>query len=88
VLQKSKVATQQIFRENTKQKTIADSGTLNRVAEVACKFDARGCVPSHLYTKAAPTARRILIIGARGLLQHNRHTSEVANGSTDFLFEA
>ena len=57
VLQKSKVATQQIFRENTKQKTIADSGILNRVAEVACEFDARGCVPSRLYTKVAPIAR-------------------------------
>jgi hypothetical protein len=43
--EKSKVATQQIFRENTKQKTIADSGTLNRAAEVACGFDARACVP-------------------------------------------
>src|SRR5215510_5483540 len=59
VLQKSKVATQQIFRENTKQKTIADSGILNRVAEVAGEFDARGCVPSRLYTKVAPIARRI-----------------------------
>src|SRR5262249_20100561 len=39
--------------------TIADSGTLNRVAEVACGFDARGYVPSRLYTKAAPIARRI-----------------------------
>jgi hypothetical protein len=56
VLQKSKVATQQIFRENRKQKTIADSDTHNRVAEVACGFDARGCVPSRLYTKAASIA--------------------------------
>jgi hypothetical protein len=58
VLQKSKVATQEIFRENTKRKTIADSGTLNRVAEVACGFDARACVPSRLYTKARPIAHR------------------------------
>ena len=58
MLQKSKVATQQIFRENTKQKTIADSGTLNRAAEVACGFDATACVPSRLYTKAEPIARR------------------------------
>ena len=45
MLQKSKVATQQISRENAKQKTIADSAILNRVAEVACAFDARRCVP-------------------------------------------
>src|SRR5579864_7792678 len=38
---------------------IADSITPNRVAEVACEFNARECVPSHLYTKAAPKARRI-----------------------------
>jgi hypothetical protein len=59
VLQKSKVATHQIFRENTKQKTIGDSRILNRVGEVAGGFDARGCVPSRVYTKAAPIARRI-----------------------------
>jgi hypothetical protein len=45
VLQKSKVATQQIFRENTKPKTIADSGTLNRVAEVACGFERERVCP-------------------------------------------
>jgi hypothetical protein len=45
VLQKSKVAAHQIFRENTKQKTIGDSRILNRVGEVAGGFDARGCVP-------------------------------------------
>jgi hypothetical protein len=49
VLQKSKVATQQIFRENTIPDTIADSGTLNRVAEVACRFNARGW--SHVFTR-------------------------------------
>jgi len=38
---------------------IADSYTLNRVAEIAGEFDARGPVPPHLYTKDAPTARRI-----------------------------
>jgi hypothetical protein len=59
LLQKSKVATTQIFRENAKQETIADSYIFNRVAEVACEFDARGRVPSRLYTKVAPTARRI-----------------------------
>jgi hypothetical protein len=59
VLQKSKVATPRIFRENKKRKMIADSYTLNRVAEIAGEFDARGPVPPHLYTKDAPTARRI-----------------------------
>jgi hypothetical protein len=59
LLQKSKVATPRIFREKKRWETIADSYTLNRVAEIAGEFDARGPVPSHLYTKDAPTARRI-----------------------------
>ena len=59
MLQKSKVATPRIFRENKKRKMIADSYTLNRVAEIAGEFDARGHVPPHLYTEDAPTARRI-----------------------------
>ena len=59
VLQKSKVAALRIFRENEKRETIADSHTLNRVAEVVSGFNARGSVPPHLYTKDAPTARRI-----------------------------
>jgi hypothetical protein len=58
-LQKSKVAAPRIFRENKKRGTITDSYTLNRVAEAAGEFDARGSVPSRLYTKGAPTARRI-----------------------------
>ncbi len=41
VLQKSKVAGQRIFRENTKRKAIADSYNLNRVTEVACEFNVR-----------------------------------------------
>jgi hypothetical protein len=59
VLQKSKVAALRIFRENEKRETIADSHTLNRVTEVVSEFNARGSVPPHLYTKDAPTARRI-----------------------------
>ncbi len=59
VLQKSKVAVPRIFRENKKRATIADSYTLNRVVEVTGKFRVRGAVPPHLYTKNAPTARRI-----------------------------
>ena len=38
LLQKSKVAGLKIFRENTKQRAIADSYDLNRVIEVACEF--------------------------------------------------
>jgi hypothetical protein len=38
VLQKSKVAGLKIFRENTKQRAIADSYDLNRVTEVPCEF--------------------------------------------------
>ncbi len=59
MLQKSKVAVPRIFRENKKRETISDSYTLNPVAEVTDKFRVRGSVPPHLYTKDAPTARRI-----------------------------
>jgi len=48
VLQKSKVAGLKIFRENTKQRAIADSYDLNRVTEVACEFCVRPRGPSHL----------------------------------------
>jgi hypothetical protein len=41
VLQKSKVAGPQIFRENTKREAIADSHSRNRVAEAACEFNVR-----------------------------------------------
>jgi hypothetical protein len=59
LLQKSKVAGPRIFRENMKRKAITDSYNLNRFAEVACEFNVRRRGPSHLYTKAAPAARRI-----------------------------
>jgi hypothetical protein len=59
LLQKSKVAGLRIFRENKKREAIADSYNRNRVTEVACEFNVRRCDPSHLYTKAAPAARRI-----------------------------
>src|SRR5918999_6197531 len=48
VLQKSKVAGLKIFRENTKQRVIADSYDLNRVTEVACEFCVRPRGPLHL----------------------------------------
>jgi hypothetical protein len=38
MLQKSKVAGLEIFRKNTKQRSIADSYDLNRVTEVPCEF--------------------------------------------------
>jgi hypothetical protein len=41
LLQKSKVAGLKIFRENAKQRAIADSHDLNRVTEVACEFCVR-----------------------------------------------
>jgi len=59
VLQKSKVAALLNFRESKKRETITDSYTLNRAAEVAGEFNVGGSVPSHLYTKDAPTAGRI-----------------------------
>jgi hypothetical protein len=48
VLQKSKVAAARIFRENKKREPITASYTLNRVAEVAGEFNARGSVPTYL----------------------------------------
>ena len=59
VLQNSKVAAPRIFRENKKRETITNSYTLSRGAEIAGEFNARGSVPSRLYTEDAPTARRI-----------------------------
>jgi hypothetical protein len=59
LLQKSNVAAPRIFRENKMRETITDSYTLNRVAEVAGEFNARGSLPSRLYTKIALATRRI-----------------------------
>jgi hypothetical protein len=59
VLQKSKVAAPRNFRENKKRETTTDSYALNRAAEVTGEFNVRGSVRSHLYTKDAPTTRRI-----------------------------
>jgi hypothetical protein len=41
VLQNSKIAGLQIFRENMKREAIADSYARNRVGEVACEFNAK-----------------------------------------------
>jgi len=41
VLQNSKGAGLQIFRENLKREAIADSYNRNRVGEVACEFNAK-----------------------------------------------
>jgi hypothetical protein len=38
LLQKSKIAEPRIFRENLKRESVADSPTVNRVAEVAREF--------------------------------------------------
>ena len=59
MLQNSKVAVPRIFRENKKRETITDLYTLSRGAEIAGGFNARGSVPSRLYTEDAPTARGI-----------------------------
>src|ERR1700730_1082964 len=81
LLQKSKVADLRIFRENTKREAIADSYNLNRVTEVACESNVRRRGPSHLYTKAAPVARRIFdhqcrttfaTVSARSDISHRR----------------
>jgi hypothetical protein len=41
VLQKSKVAEPEIFRENTNREAITDSYKLNRITEVAGEFKVR-----------------------------------------------
>ncbi len=41
LLQKSKVAAPRTFHENKKRETLADSYTLNRVAEHAGEFNAK-----------------------------------------------
>jgi hypothetical protein len=66
VLQKSKVAGLKIFRE-----TLSSERSLIRATKVACEFARDREVPHILYTKVAPTARRILVIGENRLLQHN-----------------
>ena len=45
MLQKSKVVAPRIFRENRKRETITELYALNRVAEVAGEFNARGSSP-------------------------------------------
>src|SRR3954468_15301233 len=41
VLQKSKIAGQRIFRENTRREAITDSYDFNGTTEVACEFNVR-----------------------------------------------
>ena len=48
------------FSRKHKQKAIADLYNLNRITEAACEFNVRRRGPSHLYTKVAPAARRII----------------------------
>jgi hypothetical protein len=58
-LQKSKVASVQIFGETLKREAIDDSDNLSRVTEAAYEFSLRRWGPSDLYTKSAPVALRI-----------------------------
>jgi hypothetical protein len=58
-------------------KTLSSERALIRMTSIALRKSpvnfARGReVPHILYTKVAPTARRILVIGENRLLQHNR----------------
>ena len=70
-LQKSKVAGQRFFRENTKWEAIDDSYNLNRVTEVALSF-ARGDEVPHIFTrKPRLQPAEFLITSAKRLLQHN-----------------
>ena len=84
-MQNSKVAVPRIFRENKKRETITDWYTLSRGAEIAGEFNARGSVPSRLYTEDAPTARGIFdnprkttFATQSGVKQTYRHRSNVA----------
>src|SRR3984957_2789895 len=56
LLQKSKVASVQIFGQIPKRETIDDSYILSRVTEVAYEFSVSRRGPSDLYTKNAPAA--------------------------------
>jgi hypothetical protein len=55
-LQKSKVASVQIFGQTPKREAIDDSYILSRVTEVAYEFSVSRRGPSDLYTKNAPAA--------------------------------
>jgi hypothetical protein len=46
------------FSRKPETGALADPYDLNRITEVACEFNVRRRGPSHLYTKAAPVARR------------------------------
>src|SRR5947208_2296291 len=60
-LQKSQNAVRIIFREKTKQATIADQCSLKLVTGIAREFDARRRSPPHNYSIATPTARKICL---------------------------
>jgi hypothetical protein len=59
LLQKSQKARRLIFRQRTKQATIADQCRLKPVIGIACEFGARRRSPPHYYSIVAPMARRI-----------------------------
>jgi hypothetical protein len=71
VLQNSQNAERLIFREKTKQATIANQCSLKPVTGIASEFGARRRSPPHNYSIVAPTARRIRA-AAKRLLQHYR----------------
>jgi hypothetical protein len=56
VLQKSQKAVRLIFRQRTKQATIADQGSLKPVTEIACELGARRRSPPHYCSIVAPAA--------------------------------
>jgi hypothetical protein len=59
VLQKSQKALRLIFRQRTKQATIADQCSLKPIPGIACAFGARRRSPPHYYSIVAPMLRRI-----------------------------
>ncbi len=59
VLQKSQKALWRIFRQRTKQATIADQCSLKPFTGIACEFVAWRRSPPHYYSIVAPAARRI-----------------------------
>jgi hypothetical protein len=80
-LQKTKVAAPEIFRENKKRGTIADSYTFNRVAlsrEDLCR---------HVFTpKARLQPAEFLITCAKRLLQQYRHEADLPRCPTEIRF--
>jgi hypothetical protein len=75
VLQNSQNAVRLIFREKTKQATIADRCALKRANEVAGRFIANWRSPPLIIQSLRLWAGKIVFVDAKSLLQHYRGNS-------------